>query len=236
MRRYGHLPLIGLAILLFGVAVFTAVADRTVALKLVQESETARRQGNFAAAERLSDEALKYARKQYGDESGRVAEVLETRGSLFTDERRYDMAEQEFIKARLLRANLYGVDSPEYGRVSEVLGTFYTDRARYAEAESCLQKALLVVETQNKNGIQKKEKEEPLANFIEVLRGPQDPEESRVLSELGWLYTKQGQYPQAETAYKRAMRIREKVLSSSHIALMKNVDDLKLLDSLQRKF
>ncbi len=58
MLRYGHLPLIGLAILLLGAAVFTAVADRTVALKLIQESETARRQGNFAAAERLSDEAL----------------------------------------------------------------------------------------------------------------------------------------------------------------------------------
>ncbi len=161
---------------------------------------------------------------------------METRGSLYADERRYDIAEKELIKARLLRANLCGVDSPEYGHISEILGTFYTDQSRYAEAESSLQKALLVVETQNKNGVPKKEKDDPLANFIEVLHGPQDPDESRVLSELGWLYTKQGQYPQAETAYKRAMSIREKVLSPSHVALKKNVDDLKLLDSLQRKF
>ncbi len=222
--------------MLFGAAVFTAVADRTVALKLVQESETARRQGNFPEAERLSDQALKYARKQYGDESGRVAEVLETRGALYADEQRFDIAEGEFTKARLLRQNLYGIDSPEYGRICEVLGTFYTDRGRYPEAEACLRRALAVVETQAENGTAKKEKDDPLANFMEVLRGPQDPDESRVLGELGWLYSKQGQYPQAEAAYKRAMAIREKLLSPNHLALKKNVEDLKLLDSLQRKF
>lgn len=236
MLRYGHLPLIGLAILLLGSAIFTAIADRTVALKLVQEAQTAQAQGRFADAERLADEALKYASKQYGEQSARVAEVHELRGHIYADEQKNQMAEEEYIKARMMRATLdnEGLNSPEYGHMCEVLGIFYTDRGKLMEAESCLQSALTIARANR--GKPKKNQEDVIGNMMEAMRGPQDPDEARIMSELGWVYSKQGNYEKSEKLYKDAMSIREKVLAAGHPALRQNAEDLKLLNSLQRKF
>lgn len=234
MLRYGHLPLIGLAILVLGAAVFTAVADRTAALKLVQQSDNAHKAGNFAEAERLSEQALKYAHQQYGENSGRVAEILELRGALFSDEHKYDLAEAEYLKARTLRQHLSGLESAEHAHVNELLGTFYTDRGKFAEAEECLKSALHIVQA-----LKLKEADKPddwMAQAMEILRGPQDPNEARILSELAWLYSKQGRFDEAEKYYKEAMTVRERILPPNHPAIKKNAHDLAFVASLQRKF
>lgn len=228
-----HLPIIALAILLLGAAVFTAVADRTTALNLVYRAQDAHSHGRFPEAEKLSDDALAYASKQYGEESSRVADILELRGTIYSDQHKYELAEQEYLKAKILRQNLSGVESQEYGHVCELLGTFYTDRGKFAEAEANLQRALAIVQ---KSKTSKSEDSDMLANLIEGLKGPQDPAEARLMSELAWLYSKQGQYPRAEQLYKQAMSVREKVLSPTHPAVRANAEDLRLLESLQRKY
>ncbi len=214
-------------------AVVTTIADRTVGIRLVDDAEKARREGRLVQASALYDDAVSYVTKQYGTHSAKLADILDARAGLYMDEKHYDLAESDLLRSRMLRLELFGLNNRANAVSEHRLGAFYTDQAKFAEAEHCLQRALSISE---KSASDSTENTDLIASVLLRVHGPSDPETASILSDLGWLYNKQGSYDRSESAYKRALSLRQAVLIPSHPAIAKNVEDLGLVYSLQGKF
>lgn len=226
-----HLPLLALSVFLLGAAVFTTIADRTVGMQILQQAECFRRQGLYEKALERYQALLHDAATQYGVQSGRYADALDCRAALFMDQHKYAEAESDYLQARIIREHLFGLESAETLASLRKLGALYTDCANFKEAEASYARALPVAEK-----LEHVPANDVFQKLSEQISGPRDPELAGVLSEMGWLYGKEGKYPQSEELYKRALSIRKTALGAGHPATVRNQGDLDLLYSLQRKF
>ncbi len=229
--KAGHLPYLALSVLLLGAAVFTTIADRTVGMQLLQQAESFRQRGQYDRAAERYQALLQDARSQYGADSARVADALDCQAALFMDEHKYSLAEGNYLQARVIREHLFGLESMQTLESLFKLGALYTDRSNFGEAETTYARALPLAEK-----LEKMPPSDPLKLLSERVLGPGDPELARLLSDIGWMYGKQGNYVKSEQAYKRALAIRQRALGEKHPSTRKNLEDLELLYSLERKF
>jgi CHAT domain-containing protein/Tfp pilus assembly protein PilF len=139
---------------------------------------------------------------------------------------------QQMLKAIEAR---YGTDNTVYARITHNSGELYKLLGRYEEAAASAQKALALyrkVAPNSEAEIQRamlldaavaihqgknRYAEDTLKGLIEAIErkhGPSDQKLAPVLNDLGFLYSDEGRWAEAESAYQRALTIKEQVLGA----------------------
>lgn len=107
-------------------------------------------------------------------------------------------------RVRVLLAKLQGASSPEVVDTTERLGVILGSLGRYAKARTLL--------------------EEVVRERIRVKE--ESPETATALDELGTVFQGMGLLAEAESGYRRALRIRQRILGPGHAELVTSLDNL----------
>jgi tetratricopeptide (TPR) repeat protein len=173
------------------------------------------RQGKYAEATSVAQEALRVAEITFGPEDPDVAISLNNLAMLYQDQGKYAEAEPLYERALRIWAKALGPDHPDVALSLNNLAMLYKDQGKYAEAEPLCQRAL---------GIKEK------------ALGAEHPDLARSLNNLAELYRAQGKYAEAEPLHQRALRIREKALGLDHPDVANSLNNLAELYRAQGKY
>jgi tetratricopeptide (TPR) repeat protein len=204
-----HSLLIAVAILalLFGPA-SQAVAQSSAADELNKKVVELYREGKFAEAVPLAQQALAIDEKALGPDHPDVATDLNNLAELYRNQGRYAEAEPLLKRALAIREKALGPDHSDVAGSLNNLATLYRDQGRYAEAEPLYKHSLAI---------------------NEKALGPDHPDVAKSLKNLAALYVDRSRYADALPLYKRSLAIKEKALGPDHPDVALSLNNLAIL-------
>ncbi|HYA97151.1 MAG TPA: CHAT domain-containing tetratricopeptide repeat protein, partial [Methylomirabilota bacterium] len=153
------------------------------------------RQGGYAEAVPVAQEALRVAEATFGPEHSRTATSLNNLAALYAAQGRYAEAEPLYNRALAIKEKALGPDHRDVAMAMNNLAELYGKLGRFADAEALHRRALAV---------------------REKTLGANHPDVAQSLNNLAGLYLEVGRYAEAEPLCKRALIIREKTLGAGH--------------------
>jgi len=172
-----------------------------------------RSQHFYIEAEKFASQALEIRKKLLGPQHLDIAFSYNNIALIYYDQKKYNEAEQLFQKALLINEKEFGPDHPNVAFSLRSLAILYHTQRMYDKAESFYQRALSIYEQ------------------TEAL-----DEGAFKLKRLAELDRAKGELDKAESHYQRALAISEKLFGSEHPNLLRNLNDLASLYSVQRKY
>ena len=161
--------------------------------------------GDYAHGTKPAEDALRLARKAFGDHDQRTLVSLNNLALLYRGQGRYSDAEPLYREAlQALRAARH----PDALKAVNNLANLYSDQGRYGDAEPLYREALQT-------------RRETL--------GARDPSTLTSLSNLAVLYLVQGRYGEAEPLFREALQARRAVLGPRHPDTLQSLNNLALL-------
>jgi len=103
-----------------------------------------RRYGEYAKAERFSEQALLVGEKVFGPEHERLADTLNDLGALQTDIGNYVQAQKNLERALAIRRRVLGVEHPDVAVTLVELARVYQDQGFNGRAEPLAREALAI--------------------------------------------------------------------------------------------
>ena len=173
------------------------------------------KQGKYAEALPVAQQALRLAEENFGREHVHTATVLNNLANVYLRQGKYAEAEPLYQRAFTIREKELGVEHPEVASSLDGLAILYAEQGKYAEAEPLFQRALTI-------------KEKAL--------GPEHPDVARSLNNLAGLYMYRGKYAEAEPLLQRALTIKEKALGPEHPHVADSLNNLALLYQAQGEY
>ena len=173
------------------------------------------KQGKYAEAIPVEQEALRVAEATFGDEHITVAASAYLLAVLYDKQSSYPEAEPLYKRSITIYEKSLGPEHPNVATVLNDLARLYKEQGRYAEAEPLYKRALAM---------------------REKALGPDHPIVAASLNNLAALYDDQGRYPEAEPLYKRALNIYEKSLGSDHLNVATALNNLGKLYKEQGRY
>ena len=170
-------------------------------------AELYRSQGRYSEAEPLYQEALRFKKKQFGQEHPTVLALLNNIAVLYKDWGRYSEAEKFCNQSLQLRKKKLGEKHPDTLTSINNLAAIYENQGRYNEAETYYRQALM---------LRKK------------VLGAEHPDTLSSMGNLARIYQAQGRYKEAESLFQSTVQISEKVLGYEHPFTIKQVNNLAI--------
>jgi len=185
-------------------------------------------QGKYAQAEPLYQKALTLHEKILGPEHPDAATIGNNLATLRTYQGSYEDAESRYQTVIDIRLRKLRPEHPHLAQSYHDLATLFRiqgDRCddRYKKYEFYYKEAELLY--QNALRIRKKS-----------LRSEEHPHVLQSCHSLALLYVAMGKYGLAETHYKKALAIREKVLGAKHLHVVQICNDLARLYCIQGRY
>ena len=176
--------------------------------RLVQESQHLEKEGKFADALPLMQEALRKTEEVLGREHLRTGDSLNNLARLYQAMGEYDRALPLFLRALDIAEKTLGQNHPETGTSLNNLANLYESMGEYDRALPLHLRAL---------------------DIVEKTQGPNHPVTGTSLNNLANLYHAMGEYDRALPLHLRALDIAEKTLGQNHPAtgtLLNNLANL----------
>ena len=158
---------------------------------LDKQAADAYREGRYAAAEPLYQQALQLRQSVLPPDRPAVVKSLTELGRVYRVEGRYAEAEPLFQTALAMREKTAGPDNPAVAQILVQLAQIYFAQARYGEAEPLRERVVAI---------------------LEKSVGENDPRFASALANLAALYRLEGRYAEAEPLVTRAVALEEKAL------------------------
>jgi CHAT domain-containing protein/Tfp pilus assembly protein PilF len=215
------------------------------------------RQGKYAEATSVAQEALRVAGATFGPEHPDLARSLNNLAELYRAQGKYAEAGPLHQRALRIWEKALGPDHPDVAASLNNLAELYRAQGKYAEAEPLYQRALRIEEKAlgaehpdvavSLNNVAllyhtqgKYSEAEPLhqraLRIREKALGPEDPDVAQSLNNLAELYKAQGKYSEAEPLLQRALRMWEKALGPVHPDVAASLNNLAALYDAQGKY
>lgn len=166
------------------------------------------RQGKYAEAIPLAQEALHLREHALGPDHKEVATSLNTLAGLYRAMDAYGQAEPLYQRALKIRETKLGIDHIDVSQTLNNLALLYDAMGSYGQAIPLLSRALRIRETK---------------------LGPDHPDVAQTLNNLAALYRNMGSYGQAESLYQRALIILEEQLGPYHMDVATGLNNLAFL-------
>jgi tetratricopeptide (TPR) repeat protein len=236
---------------------FPLAAQETRWKELSAQAEQLQKQGKYAEALPVAQEAVRVAEATFGDQHPNTAAALEKLGEVYQAQGKYPEAEPLFKRALDIREKALGAESLELAQSLNSLGELYRAQGKYAETEALLKRSLAIREkalgpehpdvASSLNNLAnlyrdqgKYAEAEPLCKrslvIWEKAFGPEHPDVARSLNNLALLYWQQGKYMDAEPLFKRSLAIWEKTVGPEHPRVAQTLNNLAMLYNDQGKY
>jgi CHAT domain-containing protein/Tfp pilus assembly protein PilF len=163
--------------------------------ELDAQSRELAKQGKYAEAIPVAQEAVKVAESTFGPDNNYIATSLNILAEMYRRLGKYSEAEPLYKRALAIKEKNLGPEHADVAALLNNLALVYDDQGNYDEAEPLYQRALEI-------------KQKTL--------GPDDPALASSLNNLALVYQHQGRYRQAEPLYQRALTLYEKALGRDH--------------------
>lgn len=147
--------------------------------------------GKYDEAAQTMQQIIAMAEQQLGPDDPKVADAVESLGTLYTTQNRNAEAEPYFRRALAIKEKTLGADHPEVATLLISLANAVQNLGRYPEAETLARRAV---------------------EIREKALGPDHPDLAAALNLLGNFNIVQGRLDEAERLLLRALAIREKAL------------------------
>ena len=173
-------------------------------------------------------------------------------GTVWTDQERFDEAEQIYKSALELEPQLIGPTTGWRSALLASLGRTYLEQARYADAEPLLREAVKLEEAAGQErtkflgprlaelaAILRRENRyaEAEAALLRVLAlKPPELDRAAALNSLGVLYSDVEQHEKAETVLKEALEIRTKALPANDFSTAETLGNLAVVDNSRGRY
>jgi tetratricopeptide (TPR) repeat protein len=215
------------------------------------------KQGKYAEAIPVEQEALRVAEATFGDEHVTVAASAYLLAVLYDKQSRYPEAEPLYKRSITIYEKSLGPEHPNVATALNDLARLYKEQGRYADAEPLYKRALAIREKtlgpdhptvaaslNNLAALYDDQGRYPEAGplyersitIYEKSLGPDHPNVATASNNLGKLYKEQGRYAEAEPLYKRALAIREKALGPDNPDVATPLDNLAALYDDQGRY
>ncbi|MBP0022607.1 MAG: tetratricopeptide repeat protein [Roseofilum sp. SID2] len=226
------------------------------AKQLVQQVVELYRQGKYAEAVPLAEEALKIRQLVLGEQHPNVASSLNDLGLLYLSMGRYEDALPLFQQALQMRQSLLGKQHRQVAISLNNLALLYREMGRYEEALPLFQDALQMNQTllgehpnvaQNLNNLAALYRsmgryEDALPLFQQALQmrqsllGEQHPQVANTLNHLALLYESMGRYEDALPLFQDTLQMRQSLLGEQHPQVAISLNNLALLYSSMGRY
>ncbi len=191
----------------------------------------------YDEAERLLRDHLRFSEARHGNDSSKVAGILNNLSNVFLFTNRLKEAEPLYLRALRIHEHSHGPNHPHVATDINNLAILLDDTNRSVEAEPLYRRALVIDEgsggpnqapvARDLNnlatllmGTSREAEAEPLLRrtlaIEQDLFGPEQPEVSKDLYNLANLFSITGREAEAEPLYRRALAIAEQTLSPNH--------------------
>jgi tetratricopeptide (TPR) repeat protein len=164
----------------------SGTAELVRAEELALQATGALRNGQYATALPIAQEALAIRERVLGPSSVDVASSLNTLGEIYRGQGRFDDAERLHRRALAIQEKELGPDNPDVAESLTSLAMLRNAQGSFIEAEALLKRALLILE----NAVEKGKQNYRL--------------EGEVLEDLAKVYRAQGRNAEADEALARA--------------------------------
>lgn len=173
------------------------------------------RQGAYALAQPLLEQALAIREQALGAEHPDTAATLHTLARLHEAQGQPEQAQPLYERALAIRATALGDSHPDTATTLNNLAALYEARGQAARALPLYERALTA-------------REQTL--------GPQHPDTALVLNNLGNLLRGQRDYERAQPLLERALAVREQALGPDHPDTAQSLNNLAVLHAFQGQF
>jgi tetratricopeptide (TPR) repeat protein/CHAT domain-containing protein len=215
------------------------------------------RQGKYAEALPVAQEALHVAESLFGSEHPNTAQSLNSLAQQYRFLGKYGEADPLYKRALAIREKALGPEHPDVAFSLNSIANLYLDQGRYAEAEPLYKRSLAIrekalgpehpdVASSLNNlanvcfGLGRYADAEPLYKrslaIAEKALGPEDPSVAQTLRNLAVVYYLQGRYAEAEPLYTRSLAILEKALGPEHPDVATSLNNLGALYVQQQRY
>lgn len=163
---------------------------------------------NYNQALIYAQDAVNFARNNFGNEDTAYAGARLDLGSVFYEMGRHQEAEKCFLDAMNIYKEFFGEAHPLFVKALNGLASAYTKLGRFEEAKRFYLKALDIKESQI---------------------GKNHPSYAVSLNNLGWLYESMGNYRDAELAYTESLKIWEQTEGTDNPGYALRLNNLGVL-------
>ena len=206
-------------------------------IRLNQQVLDLYRQGKYAEALPIAQQALAICEKVFGAEHPIVATGINNLARLYDAQDRYAEAKPLHKRVLAIREKVLGPEHPDTAQSLNNLAFLYKAMGSYDKAEPLYRRSLSIREkvlgtehpdtayTLNDlalmyHNMGAYDKAEPLYRralaICEKTLGPEHPDTALILNNLAALYQAMGAYDKAEPLHRRSLAIREKTLGPEH--------------------
>jgi CHAT domain-containing protein/Tfp pilus assembly protein PilF len=224
---------------------------------LHEKAQALFKQGRYAEAARLYEQALTLTEEAAGKDHLGTAFILNELGFAYAEAGQYAWAERHYLRGLKIRETQLGPNHPHVATILNNLGTLYDSMGQYAKAEPLYLRCLQIDEaTHGPNHpdvatslnnlaelyirLGQFAKAEPLhqrgLKIREARLGPDHPDVATSLNNLAWLYGRLGQHAKAEALYQRCLKILEARLGPDHPHVATALNNLAGLYERMRQY
>ena len=163
----------------------------------------------YAEAQAAYEEALRIARRAFGERNTRTASIEENLARVLSAQKHYDEALQLMQSAAATERELIGEDNGDYPQTLNILGDIYADAGRNAEAIAAYEHALAIKHRSGRDDTE---------------------DEAAILSNLGGIFGEDKRYAEARKCLEQAIAIRSKLNGSDNFELANSQTMLAQID------
>jgi len=211
------------------IGLFVALLLPADPLSLNNLAELQRRQGRYAEARTLLEQALALT-----PPNSVAAAVLHNLGEIHRLYGQYTAAERRLQQALALKESLFGPDHPQLARTLNTLARVHQEAGDFAAAAAGYRRAMAIWERYPRGYAEEraaaltnlgrlchleqryKEAEALHRRALDAIVPPDPAVEAAILHNLANLYTAQGRFHAAEPLYRRSLDLREATLGPHH--------------------
>jgi len=212
MKRF--IFLVFLFFLFYAFVPHDTFAQKNSMIDLYNQSVQLYLSGDYSAALRIGQEALRVATEQYGETHMYRTKVINHLAMVYKKQGNYSQAEKLYMEALTIQKNIYGANNLEVAQTLNNLGVLYRELGRFDKAEKYYLQSLEI-----------KEKNLP----------PDSQELANIYQNLGAFYSITGNTEKAQPYIQRALKIREKSIAMNDGDEIASLNSLALLYQSQGK-